>query len=262
MAIALIYHQDERDRVENSCRALQASGYELMFAPIGMKVGSIKWKQEINKIFAEVDAFIFFVTAKSVLDEMVAWRVETALSKDKIFIPVILDGKLPPRGHWTTVSEFLMLRQSVVVNGERGVQLDLRRWLPEPSKSLICFLSYSRIDIHFASKLKADLEMKSIRVWKDTDDIPAGSSWDDTIAKAIKECTHFLLLVTQASLNSSIISDELSYAKDNQKIILPLIFENVSLPFRIHRTQSIDFIEDYQKGFECLIRQLKPITVT
>src|SRR5205814_1767771 len=105
--------------------------------------------------------------------------------------------------------------------------------------------------------LKADLEESGVRTWKDVDDIPAGVSWDDTIAKAIEDCSHLLLLITSSSVRSSNVADEIGYARQKGKAILPLLFEKAPLPFRVHRAQAIDFTNDYVTGLKSLLSQLK-----
>lgn len=261
MAIAVMYHHDDRGPVEGFCRPLELEGYEFKFAPLGMEVGSQEWKRIVESDLYRADSFLFFVTAKSVLDKMVAWRVRVAMEKiseKRPFIPILLDSELPPRATWL-LRQILVLQMVDATNVEtfRYAREEIKKWLPKPRRPMICFISYARDDASVATRLKADLEGRGIRAWRDLDDIPAGASWDDTIAKAIAECSHFLLLVTPTSVQSSNVSDEVSYARERRKAILPLIIKDAPLPFRIHRAQAIDFTKDYQTGFQVLIGQLK-----
>lgn len=94
MAIAVIYHHHERGRAEEFCRPLQAEGVELELAPIGLEVGTQEWRNAVQSQLVHADGFLCFLTKKSVLDDMVAWRIGVALSTGKQFIPITLDEDL------------------------------------------------------------------------------------------------------------------------------------------------------------------------
>src|SRR5674476_75460 len=46
--------------------------------------------------------------------------------------------------------------------------------------------------------------------------------------------------------------DEISYALENNKKVIPVIIEQCEVPFRIKRLQYIDFAQDYDGGFKRL----------
>lgn len=121
----------------------------------------------------------------------------------------------------------------------------------------VLFVSYSHKDIAFASKLSMGLRAKGIKVWRDEEDIPSGSLWDQEIEKALKNATHVLLIASSNSVNSRIVIDELSFALDKNKIVIPCVIEAVELPMRIRRSQWIDFTKDYEMAFNQLVQQLQ-----
>lgn len=129
-------------------------------------------------------------------------------------------------------------------------------------KAPYMFVSYSRHNKEFVDRLVADLEQSGFVLWRDTSDIPAGSSWDNQIQDALNGCTHVLLIITPESVASRNVSDEVSYAMDKGKTIIPLLVEDAEMPLRVYRTQYIDFRHDYRSALETLIAQLQPQTKT
>jgi hypothetical protein len=259
MPISVIYHHDERTRAEAFCSPLEREGYQFVYAPIGLEVGSQAWKNAVANDLKAADAYLLLLTNKAVHDPMVAWRVKVALPTKKLFVPLRLDRDLPD-GQWDLPRKLIHYQQALADDAEsvQFWQNRLKEELPKPTQRLICFLSYAREDSERANRVKADLCAHGIAVWRDVDDIPAGAPWDDSIAAAITDCTHFLLLVTPSALTSSNVSDEIGFARENKKRIIPLIIEKARLPFRIHRAQAVDFTDDYKSGIRSLIQQLLP----
>ncbi len=115
------------------------------------------------------------------------------------------------------------------------------------------FFSYSRTDGEkYAFQLAADLRKAGCNVWIDQFDIRPGKSWDLEIEKALENATCVLLVVTEKSVASKNTLDEVYYAIDNNKEVIPVIFENCQLPFRLKRLQYIDFTKDYNSGLHLL----------
>jgi formylglycine-generating enzyme required for sulfatase activity len=103
------------------------------------------------------------------------------------------------------------------------------------------FLSYSRANKDFALKLARELKAEGLPVWLDQLDIPAGARWDREVEKALKESEVFMIILTPASTNSENVLDEIGYAIDNGKRILPVLLENCEVPLRLRRFQYVDF---------------------
>ena len=111
------------------------------------------------------------------------------------------------------------------------------------------FISYSRINKAFALKLAKELKAAGFPVWLDQLDIPAGSRWDDEIEKALRDCGIFLTILTPASIASENAKDEIGYAIDHGKRILPVLLEECDIPLRLRRFQYVDFTSmNYDQG--------------
>lgn len=120
------------------------------------------------------------------------------------------------------------------------------------------FFSYSRVDgAAFAQKLALDLKKEGFDVWIDQEDIRAGSEWDMEIEKALESCDCLLFLESEKSVVSNNVLDEVYYALEQRKKVIPVIIHDSKTPYRLQRLQHVDFSKDYNKGLAQLIRELR-----
>ena len=111
------------------------------------------------------------------------------------------------------------------------------------------FISYSRVNKQFALKLAKELRAAGFPIWLDLLDIPTGARWDDEIETALRECGIFMTILTPASIVSENAKDEIGYAIDHGKRILPVLLENCEVPLRLRRFQYVDFTSmNYDQG--------------
>ena len=118
------------------------------------------------------------------------------------------------------------------------------------------FFSYSRADSPFALTLAKDLREAGADIWIDQLDIPAGSHWDAAVEKALNGAAYVLVILTPSSTASTNVMDEVSFALESGKKIIPVLLEDCLPPFRLRRLQRIDFTSDYATGFSQLIASL------
>lgn len=127
-----------------------------------------------------------------------------------------------------------------------------------PDKQRRTFISYSRINKDFALTLAKELKASGFNIWFDQLDIPTGSRWDDEIEQALEECEIFMVILTPASSKSDNVKDEIGFAIDTNKRILPILLENAKVPLRLRRFQYVDFTKkDYDEGIESAKRLLR-----
>lgn len=103
------------------------------------------------------------------------------------------------------------------------------------------FISYSRINSEFAVRLAKDLKSAGYDVWLDQLDISAGARWDDEIGKALETSDTFMIVLSPESIQSQNVKDEIGYAIDAGKNILPVVIQNCNIPYRLRRFQYVDF---------------------
>ena len=115
------------------------------------------------------------------------------------------------------------------------------------SDAPVAFFSYSREDSEFALRLAADLRAAGANVWIDQLDIGPGQRWDRSVQDALENCPSVLIILSPASVNSNNVLDEVSFALDKQKMLIPILHRDCEIPFRIRRFQHLDFRTDYDR---------------
>jgi hypothetical protein len=120
------------------------------------------------------------------------------------------------------------------------------------------FFSYCREDSEFALKLAGDLKAAGVTVWLDQLDIAPGQRWDRAVEDALENCSRLVVLLSPAAVNSTNVMDEVSFALEERKTIVPVIYRDCTVPFRLRRVQRADFRQDYAHGLQELIRTLIP----
>jgi hypothetical protein len=118
------------------------------------------------------------------------------------------------------------------------------------------FVSYSRSDGDFALRLARDLRERDVPVWIDQIDIAVGDPWDHSVETALRECARLLLILSPASVASRAVLDEVSFALDQGKPVLPVLHRPCEIPFRLRRLQHVDFSTGYAAGLDRLSRAL------
>jgi hypothetical protein len=104
----------------------------------------------------------------------------------------------------------------------------------EPIQFYSCFISYSHRDEEFAQRLHADLQNKGVRCWFAPHDLPIGGKILDEIDAAIRLRDKVLLILSEQSINSDWVEDEVKTAfeeerKRGQTVLFPLRLDDVIL---------------------------------
>ncbi len=86
------------------------------------------------------------------------------------------------------------------------------------------FISYSRLDGEFVSRLAARLRELKRDVWVDLDKILLAEKWLDKVYSGIDEANHFAFIISPDSVLSSVCQKELARAVDGHKRLLPVLF--------------------------------------
>jgi parvulin-like peptidyl-prolyl isomerase len=118
------------------------------------------------------------------------------------------------------------------------------------------FFSYCREDSEFALRLAEDLKAAGASVWIDQVDIELGTQWDRAVEDALNSCRRMLVILSPVSVKSSNVRDEVSFALSKQKRVIPVLFRECDVPFRLARLQHIDFRSDYERGLKSLLKAL------
>lgn len=125
------------------------------------------------------------------------------------------------------------------------------------------FLSYSRKDVDFVSKLARDLEAVGLKIWRDQH-IEAGTRWDREVERALAAAPCLLVVLSPDSVGSDNVLDEASRALDQGKLVIPILYRSCAVPLRFSRLQYLDFrpaAGEHAKGLETLKQKLHSVGV-
>jgi WD40 repeat protein len=109
------------------------------------------------------------------------------------------------------------------------------------------FLSYSRRDSEFVGRLAQSIEEHGKEVWLDVEGIADGEVFPEAIKRAIEQSDAFVFVITPASVASSYCENEVEYAREMQKRIVPVLRDPVAdaeLPPEIRDRNWIPFTEE------------------
>lgn len=118
------------------------------------------------------------------------------------------------------------------------------------------FFSYSRDNSEFVLNLAKELRNAGANIWLDQLDIKPGTRWDSSIEKALASSKTLLVILSKSSVDSHNVMDEVSYALEEKKTVVPVLLEPCDIPFRLKRLQYADFTGDHSKGIKNLIETL------
>ncbi len=111
------------------------------------------------------------------------------------------------------------------------------------------FVSYSRRDSEFVRRLAESVSERGKEVWVDTEGIADGEVFPEAIKRAIEQSDAFLFVITPASVQSAYCENEVDYAREMQKRIVPVLRDPVpdgELPPEIRDRNWIPFTDDAQ----------------
>lgn len=124
------------------------------------------------------------------------------------------------------------------------------------ANAAVTFFSYSREDAEFALQLAGDLKSAGEAVWIDQLDIHPGQRWDRAVEDALRDCPLMIVILSPASINSMNVLDEVSFALESKKTVLPILYRDCEIPFRLRRVQRLDFRKDYSRMLQVLRQSL------
>ncbi len=109
------------------------------------------------------------------------------------------------------------------------------------------FVSYSRRDSEFVQRLAAGVGSRGREVWLDTEGIADAEVFPEAIKRAIEGSDAFVFVITPESVRSRYCENEVEYARELQKRIVPVLREPVPdavLPAEIRDRNWIPFTDD------------------
>ena len=86
------------------------------------------------------------------------------------------------------------------------------------------FISYSRRDTEFVTRLASDLDAQVAGVWFDRSAIQLGENWHNEIMEGIRDCKAFVLVLSPDAAESKYVREEVNKALELGKAIFPVIY--------------------------------------
>jgi uncharacterized protein YjbI with pentapeptide repeats len=190
--------------------------------------------------------------------------------------PSVLDSEtLAKSGHLP--SEFLRgcgLSEAAIKATYSGDAEALATTLGNEGEYYSCFISYSSKDDVFAEKLLHDLQKRGVRCWYAPKDMPIGAQILDTIKGVIRRREKLLLILSEQSVGSDWVRDEVerAFAEERDRgdmIIFPIRLDDTVI--RSHAAWAIKIRDNrhigdfrswredamYRASIERLLRDLK-----
>lgn len=96
-------------------------------------------------------------------------------------------------------------------------------------KDPFIFVSYAHEDWPIVEKVVAELKRQMCRVWYD-EGLTPGESWNDDLAKHIKTCACFVVLLTERSMASKYVRAEINYAISKERKVIPVLLDSSEMP--------------------------------
>jgi WD40 repeat protein len=123
------------------------------------------------------------------------------------------------------------------------------------------FVSYSRRDSEFVARLAGSVSERGKEVWVDTEGIADAEVFPEAIKRAIEGSDAFLFVITPSAVRSAYCENEVEYARDLNKRIVPVLREPVpdsELHAEIRDRNWIPFTDDteFDTGLARLLNAL------
>ena len=112
------------------------------------------------------------------------------------------------------------------------------------------FISYSRKNTEYAKKIVDALRVHDLDAWVDWDDIPPTADWQEEIKKGIANADSFLFLLSPDSLASEVCDQEVDWAIENGKRLIPVIIVDLKLSLCATTSCLQAFIHDAKIGIQ------------
>ncbi|MCP3959596.1 MAG: tetratricopeptide repeat protein [bacterium] len=129
----------------------------------------------------------------------------------------------------------------------------------ETARNAPIFLSYSSTDREFCLRLQMDLEAAGLDTWVDKKGIAPGREWQRQIQEALSCAGAVLLVLSPGAVDSSTVQAEVSFARDEGKLVVPVICRPCEIPWHLRPLQHVDLSTEakYRDGLAELVDHLR-----
>lgn len=154
----------------------------------------------------------------------------------------------------TTLIGILIIIFSSIMGISLGIVLK-KIILKKPSAKL--FISYSKADDSFVRKLITDLRRYGYRPLLPEDEILIGDNLQQKLNEIIKESDFFITILSKESIENNWIKREWLFAKENNKMIIPVIIDEITIPNEFDSIKYADFKNAYKEPLKSMIKSIE-----
>ncbi len=119
-----------------------------------------------------------------------------------------------------------------------------------------CYISYTVVDTELALNLANLLKGAGFDVWFDQTDLIAGAHLGDATEKALTLSECIIVILTPSSVASRHVRDEVEFALEENKTIIPIMVQKCRVPLQLRHLQYIDLTTNYATGLSRLVHVL------
>jgi hypothetical protein len=114
------------------------------------------------------------------------------------------------------------------------------------------FISHSSTDKRFVRKLKDDLNENDIQTWFDEDELDLGDTLSDKLDSALEDSSHFLIVLSEASVKSEWVQYELEKAlkQKNSNLlqkVIPVKYKSCEVPKELEKLLYSDISKEIRE---------------
>ena len=117
------------------------------------------------------------------------------------------------------------------------------------------FICYAREDRAVARRLADELRAAGIDIWID-EHIGAGKAWDAEVETALEKSNALLVILSPDAVQSQAVMNEVGYALDEGKNVVPVLYRACKVPLRLRRLQYLE-LDSYDDAISRIVSALK-----
>ncbi len=124
------------------------------------------------------------------------------------------------------------------------------------------FISYSRQDRSFVERLSGELQLAGVHTWVDTQNISAGSNWQEEIERGLLQAEVLLYVASRQAATSQWIEQELQAFLRGPGRVIPIVIDDdgpSAMPPSLQRIQWVDFRGDFHSALRQLLNGIKSL---
>lgn len=108
----------------------------------------------------------------------------------------------------------------------------------------------------FAEKLASDLSAVGISTWVDNGEKSDPVNWAGGVHPALAQCKKLVVVLSDFSVKTPAVQEAWDYFRQQRKLIVVALVEDISPPDSLRRSPRFAFHEDYKRAFRELVQEL------